>query len=317
MRNPVFRANSAQDCSRHAFTIVELLVVVAIIGLLVGLLVPAVQAAREAARRSQCQNNLKQLGLAIHNHHSALGRLPTGGQGTDFRVAPPSTTFDLHSLFTVLLPYLEEASAYQQFDVQYAYNATPGNLAAAQQSIPSYLCPSNSWREELVDQQGFGFADYGATYYVDLDPDTGLSNKNLRADGALVTGGSRFAEVTDGTTKTIAVAEDVGRDERMSTGYIDPVTGSGRAFWRWAEPDNAFGVSKLINNNNLPPGGPSACLWSKNNCGPNDEMFSFHSEGAFVLMCDGSVRFLNDDTNARILRAFVTRSGDETVNGEY
>ena len=94
--------------------------------------------------RSQCQNNLKQLGLAIHNHHSALGRLPTGGQGTDFHVVPPATTFDLHSLFTVLLPYLEEASAYQQFDVQYAYNATPGNLAAAQQSIPSYLCPSNS-----------------------------------------------------------------------------------------------------------------------------------------------------------------------------
>lgn len=313
MRNPAPRANSARGNSRMAFTIVELLVVIAIVGMLVALLVPAVQASREAARRSQCQNNLKQLGLAMQNHQSALGRLPTGGQGTDFHVAPPTTTFDLHSLFTVLLPYLEEANTYQQFDVRVAYNATPGNRAAARQSIPVYLCPSNSWREAPVDSDGFGCTDYGATYYVDLDPATGLSNKNLRAAGALVTGGSRFAEITDGTTKTIAIAEDVGRDERMSTGYVDPVTLSGRAFWRWAEPDNAFGVSKTINNNHLPPGGPPTCSWSQNNCGPNDEMFSFHADGAFVLMCDGSVRFLTDDTTARVLRALVTRSGDDSV----
>ncbi len=297
------------------FTLVELLVVIAITGVLMGLLLPAIQAAREAARRSQCQNNLKQLGLAIQNHESAHGRLPSGGQGTDFRTSPPTTTFDLHSLFTVLLPYLEEANAYQQFDMRFAYNATPGNEAAAKQAIPIYNCPSNWRRDALVDQQGFGFIDYAATYYVDLDPATGLSNKTLRAAGALVTGGSRIGEVSDGMSRTIAIAEDVGRDESMSTAYKDPLTGSPRAFWRWAEPDNAFGVSKMINNNSLPPGGPPGCPWSQNNCGPNDELFSFHVDGAFVLMCDGSVRFLTEDTSARMLRALVTRSGGE-LEGE-
>jgi prepilin-type N-terminal cleavage/methylation domain-containing protein len=300
---------------RRGFTLVELLVVIAIVGILLALLLPAVQSSREAARRSHCENNLRQLGLAIHNHQSVLRRLPTGGQGTDFRTAPPTTTFDLHSLFTVLLPYVEEAGAYQQFDLRFAYNATPGNEAAARQVIPIYRCPSNSWREAVVDPRGFGYVDYGATYYVDLDPTSGLSNKNLRAAGALVTGGSRIAEITDGTSHTIAVAEDVGRDERMSTGYVDPVTGGGRAFWRWAEPDSAFGVSKLINNNFLPPGGPPTCLWSANNCGPNDEIFSFHVDGALVLMCDGSVDFLIDDTSPSVLRALVTRGGAEPNDG--
>lgn len=293
------------------FTLVELLVVIAIIGILVALLLPAIQAAREAARRSQCQNNLKQIGLAIHNYESTHKRLPSGGQGTDFTKSPPSTTFDLHSLFTLLLQYLEEGNSYQQFDLKRAYNATPGNEAAAKQLIPGFVCPSNSWRESLVDQEGFGFTDYGAIYYVDIDPDTGARNKNLRAAGALVTGGSRIAEITDGTSKTIAVAEDVGRDERMIPIYGDPVTGGLRRFWRWAEPDNAFGISKTVNNSNSPQGGPASCLWSDNNCGPNDEIFSFHVGGAFAVMCDGSIHFMSEDLSPRSVRALVTRSGGD------
>src|SRR6478735_1402665 len=121
--------------NRRAFTLVELLVVIAIIGVLVALLLPAVQMARESARRSQCTNNLRQIGLAIHNYESTFARLPTAGQGTDFTTSPPSTTFDQQSLFTVILAYLEQGSTFQRFELSLAYNASPQNTAAAQQAI--------------------------------------------------------------------------------------------------------------------------------------------------------------------------------------
>jgi prepilin-type N-terminal cleavage/methylation domain-containing protein/prepilin-type processing-associated H-X9-DG protein len=301
---------------RHrGFTLVELLVVIAIIGVLVALLLPAVQAAREASRRMSCQNNLKQVGLGVHNYENSFTRLPTGGQGTDANL---STTFDRHSLFTVILPYLEQGNSYEKFDLRFAYNAVPQNVAAAKQAIRSYVCPTKAWRNSPTDQQGFGCTDYAATYYTDLDPATGLVNKALRAEGALVTGGSRLAEVTDGTSNTIFVAEDNGRDERMWANhvYLDPFDGEKRRLWRWAEPDNAMGISKLVNNSKTPLGGPVSCPWNMNNCGPNDEIFSFHPGGANVLIGDGSVRLLPETTAAAVLRALITRAGGESVESQ-
>src|SRR5213592_2349214 len=99
---------------RRAFTLVELLVVIAIIGILVALLLPAIQAAREAARRSQCMNNMRQIGIAIHNHVSAKGKLPSGGEGTDW--STNGTAFDTNSTFTQLLPYLEETTLADLYD---------------------------------------------------------------------------------------------------------------------------------------------------------------------------------------------------------
>ena len=296
------------------FTLVELLVVIAIIGVLVALLLPAVQAAREAARRMSCSNRMRQIGLAIHNYDLTYQRLPTGGQGTDAALA---TTFDLHSLFTVILPYLEQGNTYQQFDLRFAYNGSAQNVTAARQVIATYICPTKAWRNLPADLQGFGCTDYAATYYTDLDPITGQANKVLRAEGALVTGGSRLAEVVDGTSNTIFVAEDCGRDERMWANhvYVDPFDGQKRRLWRWAEPDNAMGISKLINNSKTPNGGPASCPWNSNNCGPNDEIFSFHPGGANVLLGDGSVSFLAETTAAAPLRAFITRAGGEARPG--
>lgn len=116
---------------KSAFTLIELLVVIAIIGVLVGLLLPAVQAAREAARRMSCSNNMRQIGLATLNYESTYQRLPSSGQGTNFQTTPPSTVFDKHSAFTAILPYLEQSNIYQQMDLRFAYNQTPGNIAAA------------------------------------------------------------------------------------------------------------------------------------------------------------------------------------------
>lgn len=302
----------------HGFTLIELLVVIAIIAVLIALLLPAVQAAREAARRTQCRNNLKQLGLAVHNYESTYSRLPSGGQGTNFATNPPSTTFDQHSMFTAVLPFIDQANSFQKFDLNFAYNANPQNDAAAKQAIPAFICPSNAWRPSATDQSGYGCTDYGPIYYVDLDPTTGLRDKTKRAEGAMVKGGSRFADVTDGLSNTVLIGEDIGRDERMQANhvYLDPVDSAKRRFWRWAEPDNAFGISMRINNNISPQGGPLTCPWTNNNCGPFEEIFSQHTGGAHIVLGDGSVRFLSENLDLGTYRALITRGGGEVI-GEF
>jgi len=308
-----FGANRSRPVrTTNGFTLVELLVVIAIIGILVGLLLPAVQAAREAARKTQCKNNLRQLGLAMHNFENANGRFPSSGQGTDFENSPPSTTFDVHSFFGYVLPYLEEQHVADLMDFRAVYTETDGNLRAAQTVIDVYVCPTNPLRPEARDFEGFASVDYGAIYYTDLDPITGERNKDARVDGALVRGGTKVSAITDGLSKTIGVAEVVGRNPTMSTGYTD-IHGDARAFWRWAEADNAFGISRGINNNAQPFGGPEDCPWTANNCGPNDEIFSFHTGGAHVLFCDGHVEFQEEGLQRQTLRSLITRDGAETI----
>ena len=303
----------------RGFTLIELLVVIAIIAVLIALLLPAVQQAREAARRMQCKNNLKQIGLAIHNYESSHSRLPSCGEGTDYSTSPPSTWFGLHSMFSQILPYLDQANTYQQFNFGFAYNAIPQNITAAKQGITTFVCPSDAWRPSATDQDGFGATDYAASFYVDLDPATGLRNKFLRVDGVITRDWRRFADVTDGLSNTFFVVEDAGRDERLIPGniYVDPVDGKMRRDWRWAEPDaSGIGISKVINNNKTPQGGPVTCPWTVNNCGLFEEIFSFHVGGAHVLLGDGSVRFVSESLDYKTLRALVTPAGAETM-GEF
>jgi len=131
-------------------------------------------------------------------------------------------------------------------------------------------------------------------------------------------GGARIASITDGTSKSILCYEDVGRNESMDgsggtpNNYLDPLDGKGRRHWRWAEPDSSSGASKTINNNSQPFGGPEACPWTAHDCGPNNEMFSFHVGGAQALFGDGSVRFLAENTNLAAFYAMGTREGGET-----
>ncbi len=298
--------------SRKAFTLIELLVVIAIIAILIGLLLPAVQKVREAAARTKCANQLRQLGLGLHNYESAFGHFPTSGQGTNYATSPPSVAFELQSTFTYLLPYLEQENIYRQMDLKQYYLATPANQAAAQNVLSILICPSNPLRLEPKDSQNYGCTDFAPVYYVDIDPVTGARNKSTRVDGGLILGRATVLSITDGTNNTIAIGEDAGRNETMIMPYSDPF-GNPRQIYRWAEPDCAIGISKGVNNNSTPFGGPPSCLWTTNDYGPQEELFSFHPGGAHVVFCDGHIAMLKSTIDPRDLRKLVTRNGGEVT----
>lgn len=327
---------------RHGFTLVELLVVIAIIGILIAILLPAVQAAREAARKSQCKNNLRQIGLALQNFESARGQLPSGGQGLSRVPGQPNslqTKWDLQGTFAYVLPFIEQAQTAAMINFDYAYNdkRAPGNQVAARTNVPGFVCPSNGLAED--DPQGYGQADYAPTVGTSIDPNTGLPNASTQMPGALGLGGTFMAQITDGTSQTIVMAEDnpvnfVSVAPFVAAGSADPVltsgnnadpavgTNNGRAVNRWAEPDKSIHVSgpsnssagnlkNIVNNNNAPVGGPPTCPWNAGDCGPSGEIFSLHPGGAHVLLCDGSTQFLSETIDFRALRCLLTR--DEGV----
>lgn len=342
-------------------SLIELLVVISIVGLLLALVLPAVQQARESARRTNCVNNLRQIGSAIGQFEQTKSRLPSGGEGTAYtQPGVPLTVFELQSTFTQLLPYLEEAALTAEMNANFAYNdaAWPNNQVAAKAVLPSFLCPSNGGR--VPDPAGYGCTDYMPVVYTDIDPITGIRNPAARRDGALVLGGAPAAKIVDGLSLTIALTEDAGRNwegqsPNMKSPYADPVWGGanglvwtgtsqmtyaqwcasrgvvsgglppgesptpsgGRAMNRWAEPACAGGISgqtnagpgnspPVINGNRLPAGGPASCPWTTTNCGPNEEIWSWHPNGANVVMCDGSARFIGERIDARVLRKMVT-----------
>ena len=308
---------------RGGFTLVELLVVIAIIGILVGLLLPAVQAAREAARRMQCSNNMKQLGLAMLNYESTFKRLPSSGQGLMQSNTSPAgwigQFFVKHSTFSEILPYLEQNAIANQYDYKSLYNETAGNIVITKNVVPTFLCPTTPESVRPIrDTAGFGAIDYGATLHTNIDPNSGIPNSNnFLAPGALDWKWSKISQVLDGTSMTVALGEDAGRNEGMKSLYDDPIEiGTKRKHWRWSEPDNAFGVSFKPNFHKTPFGGPPNCRWIEMNCGTNDELFSFHPGGVNAVYVDGHVQFLVDNIDHRVLRAIITREGGEVVSSD-
>ena len=182
----------------HAFTLVELLVVIAIIGTLVALLLPAVQAAREAARRTECKNNLRQLGLALQNHHGALGHFPAGvvAGDDDFRNAK-------HSGFVSLLPYLEQQTLFEKYDQSEAWTSD-ANLAVGAARLSMLICSSNV--TEVV-QQGKDLAAAPTDYAFSKGPLAYLCEDQPSVGVFDINSDVRIAQITDGTSKTFAMGE--------------------------------------------------------------------------------------------------------------
>jgi prepilin-type N-terminal cleavage/methylation domain-containing protein len=215
-----------------AFTLVELLVVIAIIGVLVGLLLPAIQSAREAGRRTQCMNNLKQIGLALHQHHGAYGRFPPGWVQAPFTVPQGKIVKGGHGFFPFLLPYLEQevlASIYR-WDTR---SQGPDNQLVATMQLKILQCPSaapDRWVTAVEDPANYGYGGRGAcgdyTGIVEIDTglmDLGLVDQVAHNEGILSANHlTRISEITDGTSQTILVAECAGRPELWRTSGLVP-----------------------------------------------------------------------------------------------
>jgi prepilin-type N-terminal cleavage/methylation domain-containing protein/prepilin-type processing-associated H-X9-DG protein len=233
--------------NRRGFTLIELLVVIAIIAVLIALLLPAVQAAREAARRAQCVNNLKQIGLAIHNYESANGALPPHGMNQP--IAGSNPTLNDFSMKVRILPFMEQQMVFNSFNQSFDFNDWTNPTAGAN-FIAAYLCPSDANRIARAGTSYNG-RDFGDTnYYNNLG--TLMSLNNGQFDGpAYIIGNPSFgpivtlARITDGTSNTAIFSENLMGNSSNGT-Y--PVSGQG-----FAGPGSIFIMTTTIDPTANPP----------------------------------------------------------------
>jgi prepilin-type N-terminal cleavage/methylation domain-containing protein len=329
----------AQQASQisSGFTLVELLVVIAIIGVLVGLTLPAVQAAREAARRMSCTNNMRQIGIAVHNHYAALKLLPAGSVAKENPTDPATPwTFYRWSALAMLSPYLENTAAYNVLDLRLPlygsnFGITPENVEGVRVMVPTFLCPSDSG-QRLHDR-------FGPTNYA-FNAGTGVEGGTpLETDGAFfVNSRIRFADVSDGSSNTIAISESIlGRrgtsDTRPAVSYrfafAAPLTDTAcrSAFlWNYTEPRGfSWANGEYRNglyNHYYPPNSVSADCIGVTLGGGFQRIYtpfgwktarSRHAGGVNALNLDSSVRFVNDAIEPTVWRAISTRAGGEVV----
>lgn len=304
---------------RKAFTLIELLVVIAIIAILIGLLLPAVQKVREAAAKAQCQNNLKQLSLAMHNYHSTYNSFPFGAKnnrGAD-PVSGPGGWYDDYAWYVPVGPYIEQESWYKMFDLNASYSDAK-HYSARQTKIKTHACPSDGLKEN--EWAISTWARVRGNYAVNW----GNTNYGQTTMAGITFGGAPFtfkygqslSKITDGTSNTLMMSEVIAQ-ENVTGGWQGPISetthsvgGQGINGWYPPNSKNFDEVSRMCP--------PTAALNGIPGCTLIADIFqqvfvtrSKHSGGVSSSMCDGSIRFITNNIDPTAWRSISSSQGGE------
>jgi prepilin-type N-terminal cleavage/methylation domain-containing protein/prepilin-type processing-associated H-X9-DG protein len=313
---------------RRAFTLIELLVVIAIIAVLIALLLPAVQAAREAARRSQCVNNLKQMGIALHNYHDVQGKFPSGRPGNAFALA--GGDFNAASGFVSLLAYMEQTPLYNAWNFSLVFGVTNGtggqvanalvNTTVASSRVNIFNCPSDT-SAPTVDLSGTGrndipkVAGLSTSSYAFMAGTFGPPNTQANKDSNngfahyCVKGPNSIVNILDGTSNTLAVGETSYNDGIYPAGTNNAAAGSFNAWsvnLRWSS-----NFRSSVNPPNTPPN-----QGAFRDGVTNGAFGSRHPGGLNFLFADGSVHFLKNTVNLFVYQSLSTIAGGEVISSD-